>query len=82
MVKVAFQGERGAFSEDAAAKLFGGEIDFLPCVRLKEVFELVSQDKVEFGVVPWRTLKPAVSTRPTICYWRILSIYLLKLFSK
>jgi len=52
MVKVAFQGERGAFSEDAAARLFGGDIDFLPCVRLKDVFELVSQDKVEFGVVP------------------------------
>jgi len=52
MVKVAFPGERGAFSEDAAAKLFGGNIDFLPCGRLKEVFELVSQDKVEFGVVP------------------------------
>jgi len=52
MVKVAFQGERGAFSEDAAAKLFGKNIGFLPCIRLKEVFELVSQDKVEFGVVP------------------------------
>lgn len=52
MVKLAFQGERGAFSEDAAAKLFGRDIDFLPCIRLKEVFELVSQDKVEFGVVP------------------------------
>jgi chorismate mutase/prephenate dehydratase len=52
MVKVAFQGERGAFSEDAAAKLFGRNIHFSPCIRLKEVFELVSQDKVEFGVVP------------------------------
>jgi len=52
MVKVAFQGERGAFSEDAAAKLFGRTIDFSPCIRLKAVFELVSQDKVEFGVVP------------------------------
>jgi chorismate mutase/prephenate dehydratase len=52
MVKVAFQGERGAFSEDAATKLFGGDINFVPCIRLKEVFELVSQDKVEFGVVP------------------------------
>jgi prephenate dehydratase len=52
MVKVAFQGERGAFSEDAAAKLFGRNADFLPCIRLKEVFELVSQDKVEFGIVP------------------------------
>jgi len=52
MIKVAFQGERGAFSEDAATKLFGKSIDFVPCMRLKEVFELVLQDKVEFGVVP------------------------------
>jgi prephenate dehydratase len=52
MVKVAFPGERGAFSEDAAAKLFSTDTVFLPCTRLKEVFELVSQDKVEFGVVP------------------------------
>jgi chorismate mutase/prephenate dehydratase len=52
MVKIAFQGERGAFSEDAAAKLFGKDADFSPCIRLKQVFELVSQDKVEFGVVP------------------------------
>jgi chorismate mutase/prephenate dehydratase len=52
MVKVAFQGERGAFSEDAATKLFGGDIDFLPCIQLKEAFELVSHNKVEFGIVP------------------------------
>ena len=52
MVKVAFQGERGAFSEDAATKLFAGDIDFLPCAGLKEAFELVSHDKVEFGIAP------------------------------
>jgi len=52
MVSVAFQGERGAFSEDAAVKLFSGNIDILPCRRLKEVFELVSQDNADFGVVP------------------------------
>ena len=52
MVNVAFQGERGAFSEDAAAKLFSKDVDFSPCIRLKEVFQLVSRDKVEFGVVP------------------------------
>jgi len=52
MVKIAFQGERGAFSEDAAASLFGKNIDFRPCIRLKQVFELVSQGEVDFGVVP------------------------------
>jgi chorismate mutase/prephenate dehydratase len=52
MIRVAFQGERGAFSEDAAAKLFGKDVHFSPCIRLRQVFELVSQDKAEFGVVP------------------------------
>ena len=52
MIKVAFQGERGAFSEDAAIKLFGLDIDFLPCVRLQDVFHAVSENKVSFGVVP------------------------------
>ena len=52
MAKIAFQGERGAFSEDAATKLFGTSIDSVPCMRLKEVFELVSQNKVDFGLVP------------------------------
>ncbi|NWF78257.1 MAG: prephenate dehydratase [Chloroflexi bacterium] len=52
MVKIAFQGERGAFSEDAATKLFGENIDFLPCIQLRDVFRAVSEDKVRFGVVP------------------------------
>lgn len=52
MVKVAFQGERGAFSEDAAVKLFGPGIDVLPCVQLRDVFQAVLEDKVRFGVVP------------------------------
>ena len=52
MIEVAFQGERGAFSEDAAIKLFGGNIDFLPCVRLRDVFQVVLEDKVSFAVVP------------------------------
>ena len=52
MLKVAFQGERGAFSEDAAIKLFGGEVDFLPCIYLRDVFQAVLDDKVNFGVVP------------------------------
>jgi len=52
MVKIAFQGERGAFSEDAALKLFGKDIDFLPCIHLRDVFKAVSEDDASFGVVP------------------------------
>ena len=52
MAKVAFQGERGAFSEDAAIKLFGGAIDFLPCVHIRDVFQAVLEGKVSFGVIP------------------------------
>jgi prephenate dehydratase len=52
MLQVAFQGERGAFSEDASIKLFGRDIDLLPCVRLREVFLAVSENRVDFGVVP------------------------------
>jgi chorismate mutase (EC 5.4.99.5)/prephenate dehydratase (EC 4.2.1.51) len=52
MTKVAFQGERGAFSEDAAIKLFGGDIDFLPCVQLRDVFQAVLESDVGFGIVP------------------------------
>jgi len=52
MVKVAFQGERGAFSQDAAIKLFGEGIGFLPCIRLKDTFQAVVEDKVSFAVIP------------------------------
>ncbi len=52
MAQVAFQGERGAFNEDASIKLFGRHIDLLPCVRLRDVFVAVSENRADFGVVP------------------------------
>jgi prephenate dehydratase len=51
MVKVAFQGERGAFSEDAVITFFGG-VELSPCRYLGDVFEAVLKDEVDFGVVP------------------------------
>jgi prephenate dehydratase len=78
MVRVAFQGERGAFSEDAATKLFGKSIDFVPCMRLKEAFELVSQDKVEFGVVPLENSQ-AGSINDT---YDLLLVYPLNIFAE
>jgi len=52
MVQIAFQGEKGAFSEDAVIKLFGKDVDFLPCIRLRDVFQSVLEDRVQFAVVP------------------------------
>jgi prephenate dehydratase len=51
MTTVAFQGERGAFSEDAVLKFFS-DAEPAPCRSLKHVFEAVTKDNAEFGVVP------------------------------
>ncbi len=49
---VAFQGEIGAYSEEAAFQFFGTSIQLKPCESLDNVFKAVEQDEVEFGVVP------------------------------
>jgi len=51
MDKVAFQGERGAFSEDAVISFFT-DVSLSPCRYLRDVFEAVLKDVVDFGVVP------------------------------
>jgi len=51
MYKVAFQGERGAFSEDAVIAFFS-EAEFITCRNLRDVFDAVMQCIVEFGVAP------------------------------
>ena len=51
MVRVAFQGERGAFSEDAVITFFTDAVLF-PCRYLSDVFEAVRENEVDFGMVP------------------------------
>jgi chorismate mutase/prephenate dehydratase len=51
-VRVAFQGERGAFSESAVYNFFGASVDVKPCRDLTEVFESVNKQETQFGVVP------------------------------
>ncbi len=50
-MRVAYQGERGAFSEVAAIARFGG-IDPLPCRTLVVVFDAVEHGEAELGMVP------------------------------
>jgi chorismate mutase / prephenate dehydratase len=51
-VKVAFQGERGAYSESAVYTFFGDKAEVKPCRDLTEVFESVDKQEVPVGVVP------------------------------
>lgn len=50
--RVAFQGEHGAYSEQAAFTYFGSDIDTKPHKNLGEVFKSVEHGVAEFGVVP------------------------------
>lgn len=49
---IAFQGERGAFSEEAARKLLGPDIEVLPCPRFEDVFRSLEEGAAEGAVVP------------------------------
>jgi len=49
---IAFQGERGAFSEEAARKLLGAEIQVLPCQRFEDVFRSLKEGRASGAVVP------------------------------
>jgi chorismate mutase/prephenate dehydratase len=51
-LKIAFQGERGAFSESAVYAFFGEKVDVKPCRDLTEVFDTVQKQETRFGVVP------------------------------
>ena len=49
---VAFQGARGAFSEEAARKLLGENVEVLPCERFEDVFRSLKEGRAEGAVVP------------------------------
>jgi len=49
---VAFQGEIGAYSEEAAFNFFGPSIETRPCESLDDVFRVVEGAEVPFGIVP------------------------------
>jgi 3-deoxy-7-phosphoheptulonate synthase len=50
--RVAFQGERGAFSEHAARLHFAGEVETVPSPDFRAVFEAVLRAEVRWGIVP------------------------------
>jgi chorismate mutase/prephenate dehydratase len=50
--EVAFQGETGAFGEEAAFQFFGPLVTTRPYESLEDVFKSTEQDEVQFGIIP------------------------------
>jgi prephenate dehydratase len=51
-IKVAFQGEAGAFSQIAVHQLLGEGVDVVPCQRFDEVFHNLAAKTVDAAVIP------------------------------
>jgi prephenate dehydratase len=51
-IRVAYQGEAGAFSESAARRLAGEELTTIPCPTFEETFAAVTGGKADCCVVP------------------------------
>ena len=51
-ITVAFQGELGAYSEEAAFQFFDSAVEVKPCEALDDVFGVVECGEVPFGIVP------------------------------
>lgn len=51
-IRVAFQGEPGAFSSQAARKLLGDEISFVPCESFEQMFAAVEHGDSHYCLAP------------------------------
>jgi prephenate dehydratase len=52
MQKISFQGERGAYSEDAAISFFGQNVETTPFATFSEVIEATENDRTQCSVLP------------------------------
>lgn len=52
MLRIAFQGERGAYSEAAATYFFKEDIETMPCTTFYDVLESTEQGKSNYAILP------------------------------
>ncbi|MEO8662264.1 MAG: prephenate dehydratase [Bryobacteraceae bacterium] len=50
--RIAFQGERGAFSEEAILRLLGPDVEVVPCPWFDAVFKSLASGEVDAAVIP------------------------------
>jgi prephenate dehydratase len=51
-IRVAFQGEEGAYSQEAIFQHFGAEVEALPCRSFREILEAVERGQASHGALP------------------------------
>jgi prephenate dehydratase len=54
MKKVAIQGTRGSYSEEAVLKMFGDTVEIVECENFPDTFALAEAEKVNYALVPLR----------------------------
>ncbi len=52
MTVAAFQGEQGAYSEEAIRQKLGADVDTLPCRTFEDIFSSLDDESASVGVVP------------------------------
>lgn len=52
MTRIAFQGEPGAFSQEAIFQTFGADTPTLPCHSFDDLFRAVAENRADLGMVP------------------------------
>jgi prephenate dehydratase len=52
MTIIVFQGEPGAYSEEAVRQHFGNAVATLPCRAIEDIFACVEDGRADFGAVP------------------------------
>lgn len=52
MPTIAFQGERGAYGEEAIWSHFGRDVEPIPCKSFRDVFAAVASGRADHGLVP------------------------------
>jgi prephenate dehydratase len=52
MTTVAFQGERGAYSEEVIYQFLGSDAETLPCRRFEDIFTAVEAGTADYGTLP------------------------------
>jgi prephenate dehydratase len=63
--RVAFQGERGAFSEEGAQVLFQHDVETVPCASFELLFTAVKDGRADYALAP---LENTLAGHVTRCY--------------